>query len=629
MATTDNEPSDSALLREFLLERSEAAFRQLTARHIDLVFGTALRRANDRGAAEEIAQNVFLALAKKAPWLQSESTLAGWLHRTALLEAKQWWRSELRRRQREETAAKLETTMKSSDSFATDLAGELDDALLELREGERQAVLLRYFEWKNHREIGATLGIGEDAARKRVDKALDQIAAFFRKRGHAIGGGTAAAALLSGSVEAGPAWLVETVTRSVLAGGAPVGAAWLARLLGASGLQIVVLGVAILGVPAAWQTARLESARGERSRLEAMLNALQGQHRSVDDEMARMRRQVFRASNDLEAASITLRNVTEMASAGSTNIDPTLFLWDESADYVRVPKSVLARIRFDGATDRWGLHVDSAESLDPESGKVSEALLRALGVNPQTQTAVQELFDRHLHAYRDWVETNSYLAEFPKVAELLTNRHAGGMSMAAQLHIDDGTRVWVVPNVPGNGETWRAQFHDELTSLIGGERADVLFGIAKDDGSLSASFHQFGASQAFLVVTPNQEGGFWLSQNLKGSWLYNMPVSFSDVLDPVPGEMPFDEAAVRRETMALIEQAKARLPDKEIPPIEHIIAENLWLASRSEGMRGAVQSELGRSLPVQVLEYLRQWRASHPAALKTTGSSSTSKANRP
>ncbi|MCL4179222.1 MAG: hypothetical protein KJ072_15955 [Verrucomicrobia bacterium] len=116
MATPTINLADADLLRAFVREGSEAAFRSLTERHVDLVLGTALRRTGHREAAQEITQNVFIALARKSAWLQVRRSLAGWLYRTTLLEARQWRRGETRRGQRELTAVELETTMKTTDA---------------------------------------------------------------------------------------------------------------------------------------------------------------------------------------------------------------------------------------------------------------------------------------------------------------------------------------------------------------------------------------------------------------------------------------------------------------------------------------------------------------------------------
>ena len=96
---------DSELVTAYAAEGSEPAFRTLVARHVNLVYATARRQVGDAGLAEEITQNVFIALARKAPRLAGSQTLAGWLHRTAILEAKARIRAELRRGRRENIAA--------------------------------------------------------------------------------------------------------------------------------------------------------------------------------------------------------------------------------------------------------------------------------------------------------------------------------------------------------------------------------------------------------------------------------------------------------------------------------------------------------------------------------------------
>src|ERR1043166_6532788 len=101
-------------------------------------------------AAQEVAQNVFIALARKAVWLRGEQILSGWLHKTTLLEARQWWRGEFRRQRREQTAAELGTTMNNDDSLLKSLTGVLDEGLMQLRQTERQALLIRFFEERSH-----------------------------------------------------------------------------------------------------------------------------------------------------------------------------------------------------------------------------------------------------------------------------------------------------------------------------------------------------------------------------------------------------------------------------------------------------------------------------------------------
>src|SRR5581483_7450054 len=109
--------TDQELLRDYMHGAAEGGFEALVQRHLDLVFGTAFRGLNDAAAAEEITQNVFIALARKAVWLMGQPSLAAWLQKTPLSEVCHFWRGELRRRKREKAAAEWGTTMKEEDSL--------------------------------------------------------------------------------------------------------------------------------------------------------------------------------------------------------------------------------------------------------------------------------------------------------------------------------------------------------------------------------------------------------------------------------------------------------------------------------------------------------------------------------
>src|SRR5438105_3239379 len=144
-----NERSDQDLLREYAGRGLEEAFTALVDRHTSLVYGTACRKLGDSSSAEEITQTVFVILARKAAFLCHYANLSGWLHQTTLLECRQRLRTEWRRQRREEIAMNLHKPDEHSH-----LAQEIDDALLELSEKDRQPLLLRFFESLNLREIG-------------------------------------------------------------------------------------------------------------------------------------------------------------------------------------------------------------------------------------------------------------------------------------------------------------------------------------------------------------------------------------------------------------------------------------------------------------------------------------------
>ncbi|HLP77395.1 MAG TPA: RNA polymerase sigma factor, partial [Candidatus Paceibacterota bacterium] len=427
--------TDTQLLQEFAQRRSDAAFRELTQRHVNLVFGTAFRATGERSAAEEITQNVFIALAKKAAWLQRESSVAAWLHRVALLESRQWWRAETRHRARERTAAELETTMKTTGQTESAMAAMLDEALLELREGERQAVLLRYFEGRNNREIGAALGIGEDAARKRLDKAMGQLLAFFRRRGLAVGSAAILTAALTGAANTAPLNLAATASAAALASGTgslPL----LAKLLGLNRAKLAALCLTTLLLPVVWQQARLVSARAEERRMEALLSQLQSRQADLQRDLVQTLEQVSRASAELADVQRGLTNTMALALLPEGGIDPRLFLWNDKVDYVRVPKSVLRRVRFDGSKDRWGLNSDFKKTFDREHKRISAAVLDAMGLNAAQKQRAQEILSRHLDGYREWAAAHSQTMDYPTLVATVTNLPPGIIQ-------NDYTRVWL------------------------------------------------------------------------------------------------------------------------------------------------------------------------------------------
>jgi RNA polymerase sigma factor (sigma-70 family) len=239
---------ESLLFTEFARSRSETAFAGLVKLHVNLVFGTAFRQLGDRALAEEVTQNVFVALAQKAESLDGKRTVAGWLYETTLNQCRQLQRSELRRRKREEIAAACAEIERSGESTRAGLLPLLDEGLVSLNEAERVAVILHFMEAKPFREVGRQLGVGEDAARKRVNRALEWLTDWFRKRGVAVPSGVVVAAL---SLEGMPTVSAGTITGIVAAGSAAVPAAavsGLASIVGivmASKTKILIGGAAI------------------------------------------------------------------------------------------------------------------------------------------------------------------------------------------------------------------------------------------------------------------------------------------------------------------------------------------------------------------------------------------------
>ncbi len=208
---------DNGLIAEYDARRSDDAFAALVRRHINLVFATALRQVGDTGAAEEITQNVFVALAQASGKLKAHPTIAGWLHQTTLNKSHAWLRSELRHRHREQVAVHQQLADAEGDSVWSPLVPLLDEALLKLREPDRLAVVMHFMEGRTFEEVGTALGIGEDTVRKRVNRCLHELTHFFQRRGFAVPTLTAATPLFALASYPTPAGLAASVTTASLA----------------------------------------------------------------------------------------------------------------------------------------------------------------------------------------------------------------------------------------------------------------------------------------------------------------------------------------------------------------------------------------------------------------------------
>lgn len=198
--------NETELLQEFRKERSEEAFAELVRRYANFVYSVAKRRLANATAAEDVTQMVFIRFAATPPTVQTHGELIAWLHRTTLNVAIDTWRSDTRRRNREQQAALMET---NPHSDWEEISPHLDQAINQLENEDRAAILLRFFKQKSMRDIGAALGVSEGAAKMRVGRAIDRLRTQLGAGGIACTAAILGTVLTERSIEAAPAALVS------------------------------------------------------------------------------------------------------------------------------------------------------------------------------------------------------------------------------------------------------------------------------------------------------------------------------------------------------------------------------------------------------------------------------------
>ncbi|MGD0767710.1 MAG: sigma-70 family RNA polymerase sigma factor [Tepidisphaeraceae bacterium] len=168
---------DRELLVKFAQSRSQDAFAELVRRYMDSVYSAARRQVRDSQFAEDVAQAVFIILARKAHSLKYRESLAGWIMKTTHLACLDALKSESRRRRHEERAALLNQSRmeQAMSSPIEEIAPDLDRAMSHLAESDRSAVTLRYLQGKTTSETAECLGISQPAAAKRIFRAVHRL----------------------------------------------------------------------------------------------------------------------------------------------------------------------------------------------------------------------------------------------------------------------------------------------------------------------------------------------------------------------------------------------------------------------------------------------------------------------
>jgi RNA polymerase sigma factor (sigma-70 family) len=300
------------LLSEYARTGSEPAFRELVARYVDLVYSSALRLVGrDTQLAEDVCQTVFLNLARKAHRLPREVMLGGWLHRDTCYAARTFMRSERRRQQRERQAMEMNPVADHSDANLAQLRPLLDEAIEELKAEDRAAILLRFFEQRDFRSIGQTLGSNEDAARKRVSRAVEKLHGLLTARGVTLSAAALGTALATQTMTAAPVGLAATLAGTALAGSA-AGTGFSATLVKIAAMTKVKAGV-LGAVLLAGATASVVV----QHQAHAALRAQDGSLRRQSEELARQEAENERLAALVQAGGPRASTVDDLVSLRS------------------------------------------------------------------------------------------------------------------------------------------------------------------------------------------------------------------------------------------------------------------------------------------------------------------------
>lgn len=293
---------DQQLLRKFVEDGSQTAFAELVARHVNLVFSAALRRTNgDEQLAKDVTQQVFTDLARKARSLTGNVVLAGWLHRATRFAAAQMLRTERRRHAREQEAVTMKTLESHPAPDWTQIRPLLDEALDDLSDADRNALILRFFEQRSLAEIGAALGANEDATRKRVSRALEKLRELLIRRGLTTTSTALSAVITVNAIHAAPMGLATTVTAATITSLTAAGATltlWKIMIL--TKLKVGIASVVVaagVATPLFLQHRALDKLRDQNQSLQVQV-----------DQLAQLATENERLSNALAQTRSTLND---------------------------------------------------------------------------------------------------------------------------------------------------------------------------------------------------------------------------------------------------------------------------------------------------------------------------------
>jgi len=444
---------DLELLRRFAEQGSQEAFTELVRQKMNLVYAAALRQTGGDGhLACDVTQGVFLALAGQADALKCHVLLTGWLYTTTRNLATNAMRNQVRWQRREQEVNCMNTTLSGPKPEWEELRPVIDEAMHELPEKDRSALLLRFFEDRSFAEVGAAVGVAENAARMRVERALEKLRTRLASRGITSTAVALGIALAQQPMIAAPAELAVAIVDSSIAG----------TVLAKSGMLVgvgfmnttkVIVGMACLAAVAglggyALRDARLAGMEISPAHQEnsLSLSALNEENRRLRDENEHLR--------DVHPSNATEQKSADVATA-------------------------LQRLNVLSEAQKSGLILNARVPFFTYSGKLTPKFAELFMLSPAEVDSMQQAWDKA----RDRIDGLA-------------------LANASAQTTPDGKVVIEVKPFDGGGPVYD-EMMDTFTSLLGKERIEAFLQLV--GGQVGEELSQFGAELRTVTLTPAGE----------------------------------------------------------------------------------------------------------------------------
>ena len=462
--------TDQELIAQFCAQRSENAFAEIVRRHVDHVHSAAMRMVRDPHLAEDITQAAFVALARSADNLQNVAVLSSWLHGTVKNLSSSAIRCETRRRRREQEALAM-SDISDSDDYAAwqETAPQLDAALHAMRAEDRDALMLRFFERKTAREIAEALKINEEAAQKRVSRALERLREILARRGVKVGTAGLCATLTANAVQAAPAGISvgicagakmlasSSLTASLIGQTKVIAMTVLQKTLITAGL-VTAVGGGIYGVNKNLQLSHdLTSAQQDRDAVEQELQATANQRDEASKQLAALQQDNAQLREQTASIPKLRGEITRLQTARTREAaaeafaeDPftksVLSLTDRAFELyqhlLKMPERGIPELHLLNEND-WLQAVNDADLSDETGVRKALSKLRSLAKSrfaTQTSSALTKYIEAHEGKLPDAVSDLKPYFEKP-IAEVALQRY----DMLFTGHTNDVPKdAWVI-----------------------------------------------------------------------------------------------------------------------------------------------------------------------------------------